>query len=91
MPGYFSLAWVKINKHFVFTQVVYIMHVDAQKNGSIEILPGKILKKEIYMPNLLIPLVNEAFQTNYPLDADVKLYNNEFFIIYQTIYKRDDR
>lgn len=22
------------------------------------------------MPNLLIPLVNEAFQTNYPLDAD---------------------
>ena len=43
------------------------------------------------MPNLLIPLVNEAFQTNYPLDADVKLYNNEFFIIYQTIYKSDDR
>ena len=32
------------------------------------------------MPNLSIPLVNEAFQTNYPLDADVKLYNNEFFI-----------
>ena len=31
-------------------------------------------------PSLLIPLVNEAFQTNYPLDADVKLYNNEFFI-----------
>ena len=31
-------------------------------------------------PGLLIPLVNEAFQTNYPLDADVKLYNNEFFI-----------
>ena len=32
-------------------------------------------------PSLLIPLVNEAFQTDYPLDADVKLYNNEFFII----------
>ena len=31
-------------------------------------------------PSLLIPLVNEAFQTDYPLDADVKLYNNEFFI-----------
>lgn len=31
-------------------------------------------------PSLLIPLVNEAFQTNYPLDADIKLYNNEFFI-----------
>ena len=31
-------------------------------------------------PSLLIPLVNEAFRTNYPLDADVKLYNNEFFI-----------
>ena len=31
-------------------------------------------------PNLLIPLANEAFQTDYPLDADVKLYNNEFFI-----------
>ena len=31
-------------------------------------------------PCLLIPLVNEAFQNNYPLDADVKLYNNEFFI-----------
>ena len=42
-------------------------------------------------PSLLIPLVNEAFQTNYPLDADVKLYNNEFFIIYQTVYKSNDR
>ena len=31
-------------------------------------------------PSLLIPLVNEAFQADYPLDADVKLYNNEFFI-----------
>ncbi len=31
-------------------------------------------------PSLLIPLVNEAFQTDYPLDVDVKLYNNEFFI-----------
>ena len=31
-------------------------------------------------PSLLIPLVNEAFQTDYPLDANVKLYNNEFFI-----------
>ena len=28
----------------------------------------------------MIPLVNEAFQTDYPLDVDVKLYNNEFFI-----------
>ena len=31
-------------------------------------------------PSLLIPLVNEAFQKDYPLDVDVKLYNNEFFI-----------
>ena len=31
-------------------------------------------------PSLLIPLVNEAFQKDYPLDVDVRLYNNEFFI-----------
>lgn len=67
------------------------MHVDAQKKRLNRNPAGQNLKKEIYMPNLLIPLVNEAFQTNYPLDADVKLYNNEFFIIYQTIYKSDDR
>ena len=41
---------------------------DAQRTLSVD------------FPSLLIPLVNEAFQTNYPLDADVKLYNNEFFI-----------
>ena len=41
---------------------------DAQRSLSVD------------CPSLLIPLVNEAFQTDYPLDADVKLYNNEFFI-----------